>query len=698
MNNRTAFKAFAAILPLLAIACEKEIDPGTGGENDRIITEYESSDIPETVPYNGGTYHLALSTETVTRSAGPEFVEWRYRLTEGTSVQEPVTVSEATEEVTVEISPNYSENERDIMVEISYGDNPDEWETVVRSRQEAAMTQVGGFWWAKANVTVKDNRFVLADRMSDAGYFFRNGSIYGVPSGPGDTYAGTAYNPKPVQTALTEIPYGNPEDDPCTMVDPGFRTPTYEELYSLYNAEYLGQSHSLDGVNGMGYMNSDFFMPFSGAMDVTTGTIGFRSTHGGYWGLGENSFSENIIYTMSGGADPESQYSLVYYDLVGTNMASLRCVKNITQPSYLSHTPATVDNCSEFTLSVKTSPGEFGHYEVEIEADDGSVVMADATSDQPDVNITVPANTYTEPLTWKLFVNRRYTGVTFEQPGLKDYVILESVTPSSAGYEAFSLTITYSSDMASFPAAIKGDDGLSLEQTCTGSAGKAVFEIPENTGKERKLSVWINGQDTGESVTQEGKPVTSAFSVTWSEGYLTVKDGQYAFAAPDELGMFFKWKSGYGIDLGQAPTSGSGFEGTAYGPEATEFGSYAEIPAGEADPCAQVAPAGTWRMPSVSILEELTAETAIVGEDGGCKTVSDGEQTVRFAPSGQLKTGGNGVSLPLKTILVWSSEETADDPAKGQYLMWSATSSTSTPRIAKASKEAGHMIRCVRDK
>ena len=79
-------------------------------------------------------------------------------------------------------------------------------------------------------------------------------------------------------------------------------------------------------------------------------------------------------------------------------------------------------------------------------------------------------------------------------------------------------------------------------------------------------------------------------------------------------------------------------------------------------------------------------------------TVSDGEQTVKFAPSGQLKTGGNGVSLPLKTILVWSSEETADDPAKGQYLMWSATSSTSTPRIAKASKEAGHMIRCVRDK
>ena len=124
----------------------------------------------------------------------------------------------------------------------------------------------------------------------------------------------------------------------------------------------------------------------------------------------------------------------------------------------------------------------------------------------------------------------------------------------------------------------------------------------------------------------------------------------------------------------------------------------AEIPAGEADPCTQVAPAGTWRMPSVSILKELTAETAIIGEDDGCKTVSDGEQTVKFAPSGQLKTGGNGVSLPLKTIMVWSSEETADDPAKGQYLMWSATSSTSTPRIAKASKEAGHMIRCVRDK
>lgn len=35
-------------------------------------------------------------------------------------------------------------------------------------------------------------------------------------------------------------------------------------------------------------------------------------------------------------------------------------------------------------------------------------------------------------------------------------------------------------------------------------------------------------------------------SVIWSPGYLTVKDGAYAFAGPKEVGMFFKWKSRYG--------------------------------------------------------------------------------------------------------------------------------------------------------
>ena len=685
MSIKNNLKAAMAIL-MVAAACGKGPLPGEG--TAYLVTDYESSDVPETIPYNGGEYTLRLKTEIVTRSTAPTFVEWQYRVTEGGIVGEPVAVTTPVDEITVVISPNYSESERDIVVEMSDADAEGEWTRIVEAKQEAALVKVGDFWWAKANVTVKDGQFALADRMSDPGYFFRNGSIYGVPSD--GTYEGTAYKPEAEAIALADIPYGDSEMDPCSMVDPGFRTPTYLELSRLFEMEDYGNEHELDGIKGMGYMNSSFFMPFSGSMEIATGTVSGQSQLAGYWGLGENYYGEGVIYVLN------AEYSLVDFDLSGTNMASLRCVKNVRQPSYLSHSPEEVETNAEFALTVSTDPGEFPVYEVAIEAEDGEYVAADAGPDSKDVTLMVPQNDNTEAREWKIFVNSRYTGASFVQPGMKDYVIYRSHTPREAGHEAFDLVVRYESDLAEFPVAVKDESGQEVAAgTCVGSSGEVTLRVPENTGKERTLGIWLNGTDTGASVVQEGAPSSSLLSVIWSEGFLTVVDGEYTFAAPEEVGMYFKWKSRYGIDLGKNPTSSSKFEGTAYGPEAKTFSDYAEIPNGEVDPCSFVAPAGTWRMPSPELFEEFGADGMQWGGTDAYKTVSDGEQSLVFALSGQLRNDGSKVMLPTGASLVWT-DALSDEEGKAQYYMWSKSSDFG--KLSQNSMDTGMMIRCVRDK
>jgi len=93
-----------------------------------------------------------------------------------------------------------------------------------------------------------------------------------------------------------------------------------------------------------------------------------------------------VIYVLN------ADYSMVDYDLAGTNMASLRCVKNIRQPSYVSHTPASVTDNASFKLTVKTDPGEFPAYEVDIEAEDGEIRSIDASPSETEVTLTVPKN------------------------------------------------------------------------------------------------------------------------------------------------------------------------------------------------------------------------------------------------------------------------------------------------------------------
>ena len=541
----------AATPPRWIRIVEAEQEPAL---KDYCVTEYDSTTIPETVPYNGGGYKLGFTTSIETRAADPIFVEWQYRVTLGDKVGDPVAVTERTESIDVEIAGNYTENERNIVVEMADAGAEPQWTKIVEARQEAALVLTAGFYWAKGNVTLMDGKFAVADKMSDLGLYFRQGSKYGVPS-DGGSYAGTAYTPEAVQVALADIPYRQPNTDPCAMIDAGLRTPTYMELFCLYDREDYMNQHVLDGITGMGYLSSDYFMPFCGALELASGQISGKSQFGGYWGLGANYAGEGVIYVLN------ADYSMVDYDLAGTNMASLRCVKNIRQPSYVSHTPASVTDNASFKLTVKTDPGEFPAYEVDIEAEDGEIRSIDASPSETEVTLTVPKNDEVGNREWRLFINRVYSGISFVQPGKKNYVDYISHSPSKATYEAFTLSVKCESDLASFPVVIKGSDGLELTQNGSKENPTVSFSVPENAGEERTLAIWVNGSDTGKSVRQEANPATDAFSVTWSEGYLTVVDGAYTFAEPKERGMYFKWKSKYGIKFEGTVSSSTKYQG-----------------------------------------------------------------------------------------------------------------------------------------
>ena len=607
----------AATPPRWIRIVEAEQEPAL---KDYCVTEYDSTTIPETVPYNGGGYKLGFTTSIETRAADPIFVEWQYRVTLGDKVGDPVAVTERTESIDVEIAGNYTENERNIVVEMADAGAEPQWTKIVEARQEAALVLTAGFYWAKGNVTLMDGKFAVADKMSDLGLYFRQGSKYGVPS-DGGSYAGTAYTP------------------------------------------------------------------------LASGQISGKSQFGGYWGLGANYAGEGVIYVLN------ADYSMVDYDLAGTNMASLRCVKNIRQPSYVSHTPASVTDNASFKLTVKTDPGEFPAYEVDIEAEDGEIRSIDASPSETEVTLTVPKNDEVGNREWRLFINRVYSGISFVQPGKKNYVDYISHSPSKATYEAFTLSVKCESDLASFPVVIKGSDGLELTQNGSKENPTVSFSVPENAGEERTLAIWVNGSDTGKSVRQEANPATNAFSVTWSEGCLTVVDGAYTFAEPKERGMYFKWKSKYGIKFEGTVSSSTKYQGVVYGPDEQSIPNYADVPYGDVDPCSLVAPAGTWRMPTSEQLLELVADGAKEFEPYAFRMCSDGMQNIYMVPSGQLYKDGTKTMLP-NIISVWTADESATKPGQYCYLAWSTASTTNNPSVSAGGvvPATAMMVRCVRSK
>ena len=489
-----------------------------------------------------------------------------------------------------------------------------------------------------------------------------------------------------MQIAIDAIPQ-NEGVDPCSLIDLALRMPTYAELSELYYGEDVQRTQ--DGVTGMGYTGVSLFLPYCGVMSTETGTSVGKSTFGGYWGLGGDFHGNGVIYSLNG----EIGYSLLDYDAVGTNMAMVRCVRNVPQPKYVMHTlPETVDY-KAFSLNVETDPGAFTYYDVTVWGDDGTFTQTGATDARPQVSVGIPKNDTKQDRTLRLFVNHIYTGVEFVQPAMTDYALYVSHTPASAEYGAFTLSVTCDSDMASFPVVVKGSDGG--EWSGTGSKENPTVEIaiPENTGEERTLSIWVNGVDTKKTVKQGKQVVPLVYSVVWSEGYLTVRDGAYVFAAPKERGMYFKYKSQYGFALPDPLESKPKYGGVVYGPTATEM-AYADIPYGDTDPCSLVAPAGTWRMPTADELIELTSEGSKEFVVDTYRLCSDGEQDVYLVPSGQ--STGSSLMLPTASLM-WSSD--AGDAGKARYLAWSNTA-TGEPKVSSGgtSQANSMMVRCVRAK
>lgn len=310
-------------------------------------------------------------------------------------------------------------------------------------------------------------------------------------------------------------------------------------------------------------------------------------------------------------------------------------------------------------------------------------------------SFNVSANTEKADKTWKLFINNKFTGKTFVQPAIQDYAFYVSHTPAKNDYKAFTLIVNIDTDLGKVAVEARGSDGNTYSKDASRFNPVAEIPIPENTKTtDRTFSIFINGIDTGKKVVQAGAPAADGWSVIWSTGYLTIKDGAYTFAGPKEHGMYVKWRSKYGIDLGQDIKSTSKYPGKAYGPK-EETISYTTISKDDTDPCSLVLPAGTWRLPTSEEMTEMTKGGSVDTKAGEYYTCTDGEQTVCLMAGGQLKKDGSGVSSP-KIVFVWTGSK--DSNGKCQYLMW-MSSASGVPKIAGLTlNDAAFQVRCVKSK
>ena len=681
------YLTWASAIAALAVSitcCQKE--------DKFVTTKYEDTNMPEELPYGGGSYAVTISHATVTKAAQAEFLPWQVRLSLDGVEGQIRTISEVKDTIMVHVPANYGISSRSVKVEASFGtpDSPasaDSFETIFSATQNCALVKVAEFYWAKGNLTLKNGKFAIADKMSETGLFFKKGSQYGIL--PSDKpYAGTAYKPEPIEIALADIPENNMDIDPCTLADPTLRMPT--QIEAVYLLDETDNEHTLDGVKGIGFKNTDFFIPFTGTLDKATGTY-TKNDYAGYWLLGEDYDGNRMVYAIS------DEYSMVYYDLTDGYLGTLRCVRNIKQPSYVSHSPATLTDDEAFELTVETDPGDFPFYKVNLVSDNGDDTELGASPKVPNVKFNIPANTMKKSLVWKIFVNGRFTGKTLEQPAMQDYALYAGHTPKSADYKAFTLKVTVDTDMNKVPVDIKTPDGVVYSKDASRWTPVVEIPIPENTGDERTLSIFINGKDTGKTVVQGGAPAKVQFSVIWSEGYLTVKDGAYTFAGPKERGMYFKYKSRYAIDLGQEVTASSKYSGTAYGPEPVQK-SYEDLTYNEVDPCSLVLPAGTWRLPTAAEFTEMTKGGSVDTVNKEYYMCTDGTQKVYLPSGGQLKDTGSGVTSPTN-VFVWTADLSDSKPeTQAKYLLW-MFSASGTPKIGPGTNFTKSIqVRCVRSK
>lgn len=661
------------------------------------MTILESVDAPEKMGYNGGIVTLKLKIDTQTKSE-PEFLPWKYQVLFDETEFIKATVEKPVTELTIEIPGNYNLDERTVAVRMTdCTKETEEWSTVASFKQEAAVIKMeyeGDFdtFWAKGNIDIKDGRFIVAEKYSDVGLLFSADSRYGVKA---ENYSGTAYAPEAVAITLSEIETKEPAD-PCKLVSETFRTPSYADFYFLeninYEDPYFDWVDTRDGIKGIHFKDSEFFLPFSGVVSKNTGDYSFKGLNAGYWFLGASAEEDHCIYVIS------EDYTALYYDLTHENLGSVRCVLDRKLPTYASHSFDKELTDKQMFMTVKVDMGDYPLAEVLAECvESGEVYDASATR-TTDAVVNISANTTKQEREWRIFVNRIYSGVSFKQPAMTSYAVYVSHTPASSDYNSFTLSVTIDTDLDNVPVVIKGA-GSDLTQTASKTNTTVSFTIPENTAtSERTLSIWVDGKDTKKTVKQGAAPA-GGLSVEWSSGALTVKNGAYVFAEPTERGMLFKYKSQYGILVEGDYTSSSKYPGYAYGPEKTTV-AYEDIKTDQTDPCSLVAPAGTWRLPTIDELNEIKA--APNGKSFSASeynTKLDGLKEIFFVGGGQMKDDGNGITLPTASSN-WSSTESADKPGQYGYMAWTLSSATGSFLVssAGAKQTKALQVRCVRSK
>ena len=656
-----------------------------------VFSEFKGTDLPKEVGYNGGdfTFTLKFREEDPVLKGTPEttFIPWAYRISINGVAGEEVKIEEKTEKVDFHIAPNYSESEKTIVLELANNKQLDNWAGVASAKQESALIELGEdgitYFYAKSDLVVKDGKFALADAPQQPGYFFKHESIYGVPAD--ETYAGSAYNPEKVSIGLADIK-AHAGEDPCNAMSPELRMPSYEELQMLYYMEDTDNVTPIENVNGVHYKGSDLFLPLSGYVNIATGSLMGKNQVGAWWGIGADYNGNGLILTSN------LEYSVApSYDFVGENLASVRCVKNIVLPSYVSCEPAVIETSKETPITVVTNPGDFQLYQVSLESDKGKYTETGATNNKSTVTIKLPENELKEEVHWKLFVNSMYTGVSFTQPEMKDYVIFMSYSPmDDQEYTSFKLKVTIDTDHDSVPIKAVGSNGVEVGDTASKDNLSVELTIPENTEhKKVTWTIYVDGESTGKTVTQGPAPV-AGLSVDWSEGYLTVKDGKYTFASPTEKGAYFTWKSKYAIL--DAP-----YNGKTYGPKETEYKKITDIPNSDVDPCSLVAPAGTWRMPSAKEVEELAACPFVATKYSDLTfTIPSGEKLV-FVVGGQMSNSTGKVMSATAMSAFWTSDDKDGDATKAKYAMFSTT--TGSAKVAAGTaKTYGQQVRCVKSK
>ena len=461
MNSNILKLMVCATIPVALLSCKKDEEPV---KTDYIISQYENNELPEKISFNGGTFKVNVKVDTLTKSNIEIFLPWQYRLVIGGAAQEAVKIGKPTKTFDVNVPENYTESTRTVAVEAMFTDmetvnaNGDatsgEWKQIASAEQDCGLFLIEDFWWAKGNIDLKDGKFIIAEKMSDPGLFFKKGSSYGIKPVDG-AYDGTAYTPDPVKIDMKDIPSDSDSDDPCTKMSPELRLPTYMEAYYLYYQEDTDSDHSLDGIKGRTFKEAPgYFLPYTGVMFIDTGKMDhqYDNAYGGYWIDGRSYDNEHMVYVIS------DTYSMIFYDVTNNALGSVRCVKNIRQPGYVSHklTPEKLEANTGFELEVETDPGEFALYEATLISDTQEEKTSTCTPKVTKASFNVSANTEKADKTWKLFINNKFTGKTFVQPAIQDYAFYVSHTPAKNDYKAFTLNVYIDTDLGKVAVEARG--------------------------------------------------------------------------------------------------------------------------------------------------------------------------------------------------------------------------------------------------